>query len=121
MVRACSWPCATFALRYFRRRLGTPLIVLWDRLNAHRSAAVQRFLAAHRGDFPVVPLPPYAPELNPEEPCNSVVKRELANALPASITDRRALARRRFRRLQHRPALIRRFFQHAGLDVKPAA
>jgi transposase len=109
------------ALRYFRRRIGTPLIVIWDRLNAHRAAVVQRFLVAHGGDFTVVLLPPYAPELNPEEQCNSVVKRELANALPDSIAELRALARRSFRRLQHRPTLIQHFFHHAGLHVEPAA
>ncbi|WP_434346681.1 transposase [Myxococcus virescens] len=28
------------ALRYFRRRRGRPLVIIWDRLQAHRSRAV---------------------------------------------------------------------------------
>jgi hypothetical protein len=29
------------ALRYLRRQIGQPLIVVWDRLNAHRAKLVQ--------------------------------------------------------------------------------
>ena len=42
------------------------IIVIWDRLVAHRSRAVSRWLARHRRietEF----FPPYAPELNPVE------------------------------------------------------
>ena len=37
-------------LRYFRRQIGTPLLVVWDRLNAHRSRATSAFMAAHAQD-----------------------------------------------------------------------
>src|SRR5829696_4190812 len=33
------------ALRYFRRKVGTPLLVVWDRLNAHRSRATTNFVS----------------------------------------------------------------------------
>jgi transposase len=105
------------ALRYFRRKVGTPLLVVWDRLNAHRARATTAFLAAHPQDFAVAYLPAYAPELNPEEPCNALVKRAMENALPASIDDLHRLARREFRRLQRKPCMIVRFFRHAGLSV----
>src|SRR3712207_8207217 len=75
------------------------------------------FLAAHPRDFTVACLPAYAPELNPEEPCNACVKRAMENALPGSVADLHRLARREFRRLQHRPELIVSFFRHAGLSV----
>jgi hypothetical protein len=32
---------------HFRRRIGTPLLVVWDRLNAHRSQVATAFIAAH--------------------------------------------------------------------------
>src|SRR3954464_472104 len=41
------------ALKYFRRRIGTPLLVVWDRLNAHRSRETTAFVAAHRRDYAV--------------------------------------------------------------------
>ena len=105
------------ALRYFRRRIGTPLLVVWDRLNAHRARATSDFIAAHAPDFAVAYLPAYAPELNPEEQCNAWVKRAMENALPGSIAALHQLARREFRRLQHQPDMIVSFFRHAGLSV----
>jgi hypothetical protein len=62
-------------------------------------------------------LPAYAPELNPEEQCNAVVKRAMANALPGSVADLHRLARCEFSRLKRRPEMIVRFFRHAGLTV----
>ena len=58
------------ALRYFRRRIGRPLIIVWDGLSAHHAQPVQDFLAAHPADYQLEWLPAYAPELNPEELCN---------------------------------------------------
>ncbi|WP_245439925.1 transposase [Microvirga aerophila] len=101
------------ALRSFRRRIGTPLLVVWDRLNAHRSKLTSAFIAAHPQDFAVAYLPAYAPELNPEEQCNAFVKRAMENALPRSVADLHRVARREFARLQRRPEMIVSFFRHA--------
>ena len=105
------------ALRSFRRQIGTPLLVVWDRLNAHRSKLTTAFIAVHPQDFAVAYLPAYAPELNPEEQCNAFVKRAMENAMPGSVADLHRLARREFARLQRRPEMIVRFFRHAGLSV----
>ena len=105
------------ALRYFRRKIGTPLLVVWDRLNAHRSQVTTAFIAAHPQDYAVAYLPAYAPELNPEEQCNAFVKRAMENGLPESVADLHRLARREFVRLQRRPEMIVSFFRHAGLSV----
>jgi transposase len=105
------------ALRYFRQKIDTPLLVVWDRLNAHRSQATADFIAAHPQDYAVAYLPAYAPELNPEEQCNAFVKRAMENALPGSVADLHRLARREFARLQRRPELITSLFRHAGLSV----
>jgi transposase len=105
------------ALRFFRRKVGTPLLVVWDRLHAHRSRATMDFVSAHAQDYAVAYLPAYAPELNPEEQCNALVKRAMANALPGSVADLHRLARREFCRLQGQPEMIVSFFRHAGLSV----
>jgi transposase len=105
------------ALKYFRQQIATPLLIIWDRLNAHRGREVMDFIDAHPHDYAVEYLPAYAPELNPEEQANAWVKRQMANALPTSVTELADIARTSFRRLQHRPALIRHFFQHAGLRL----
>ncbi len=62
-------------------------------------------------------LSAYAPELDPEEQCNALVKRAMENALPGSVADLHRLARRGFCRLQRQPEMIARFFRHAGLSV----
>ena len=62
-------------------------------------------------------LPAYAPDLNPEEPCNAWVKRIMENALPRDVAELGQLVRRAFRRLQHRPDLVIGCFRHAGLRI----
>jgi transposase len=105
------------ALRHFRRKIGRPLLVVWDRLNAHRAHRTAAFLARHAGDFAVAYLPACAPDLNPEESCNAWVKRIMENALPRDIADLGQLVRRAFRRLQHRADFIIGCFRHAGLPI----
>lgn len=106
-------------LRYFQRRIRRPLILVWDRLAAHRSTVVQAFLATHAEAFSQEWLPPYAPDLNPCEPCNTLVKREMANALPPSVDALRTRVRQSVRRLGRRKDTLRSFFDHAGLDLNP--
>lgn len=105
------------ALRHFRRQVGCPLVVIWDRLHAHRSRRVQAFVAAHPNDFQLEWLPPYVPDLNLEVLCHGVVKQELLNAIPASVAELHRLARRAFRRLGRRPDVRHHFFHHVGLTV----
>ena len=105
------------ALRHFRREIGRPLLVVWDRLNAHRARRTAAFLARHARDFAVAYLPAYAPDLNPEEPCNAWVGRVMENALPCDVADLHRSARRAFRRLQHRADFIIGCFRHAGLRI----
>jgi transposase len=105
------------ALRYFRARIGRPLIIVWDHLAAHRAKRVAAFLRRHPADFIVEWLPGYAPELNPEEPCNNAVKLAMFNAVPASVDELRAMARANFIRLSHKPQILAHFFRYAGLSV----
>jgi transposase len=105
------------ALRHFRRRVGVPLLVVWDRLAAHRAQPVRAFLAAHPDDYAVEWLPPCAPDCNPEELCNGAVKQALLTAAPAPVDALHRAVRRGFIRLGRQPAVLHRFFQHVGLAV----
>ncbi len=105
------------ALRYVRRRIGRPLVLVWDQPSAHTAQPVQAFLARHRMDFAVEWLPSYAPDLNPEEWCHGAVKEAMRNAVPTSIDELRNQARWGFVRLGRRSEGLRGFFHHAGLDV----
>jgi transposase len=112
-----SSPVVIRALQHFRRQIGRPLLVVWDRLNAHRAHRTAAFLARHAHDFAVAYLPAYAPDLNPEELCNAWVKRSMENALPCDIADLHRRVRRAFRRLQHRADFIIGCFRNAGLSL----
>jgi transposase len=103
-------------LRHFQHHVPGPLISIWDRLNAHRATVVNEYLGAHP-EIEVHGLPPYAPDLNPEEGCHGHGKQHLRHALPCGVSDLRAGVDRGFARLRHRPDLILGFFRHAGLHV----
>jgi len=114
---AIHGPDVVVFLRHLQRCLPGPLMVIWDRLQAHRSAEVK----AYRGEHPeimVEELPTYAPDLNPEEGCHGDVKKHLLNATPEDTRQIRQQASRGFARLRHRPDLILAFFHHAGYRVK---
>ncbi|MCU0633298.1 MAG: IS630 family transposase [Gemmatimonadaceae bacterium] len=114
-IGTAEGPRSLDALAYFARQLDAPLLLVWDRLNTHRSAVSQAWLRAH--DIANVFLPVYAPELNPEEQCNRHVKHAMLNAVPANLTALLSHARREFRRLGRRPTTLAHFFDHAGLLV----
>lgn len=103
-------------LRHFQRHVPGPLIMIWDRLNAHRAAVVKEYVGAHP-EIEVHGLPPDAPDLHPEEGCHSHVKQHLRHALPTDVSELRAGVDRGFARLRRRPDLILGFFRHARLHV----
>ena len=102
------------ALRHFRRHLPGPLIIVWDRLSAHRDRQVQQFVVTN-ADLYLEWLPPYAPDLNPEERCHGNVKQHLRNTTPANVEELQQQVDRGFARLRQRPDLLQSFFHHAGL------
>ena len=54
-------------LKALVRHIQRPLLIVWDRLPAHRSALVREFLGYSDGYIETEYLPAYAPELNPVE------------------------------------------------------
>ena len=104
-------------LKALKAQIKRKLLIIWDGLGVHKSGLVREFIESLNGHIQMEFLPAYAPELNPEEQCNAVVKRAMANALPESVADLHRLARREFGRLKRRPEMIVRFFRHAGLSV----
>ena len=104
-------------LRHLRRRIEGPMIIVWDRLQAHRSAVVKDFLAGHP-EIDIEWLPSYAPELNPEEDCHGNVKERIKGGTPETEAEIREQVDRGFARLRRRPDLLLGFFHHAGLRIK---
>ena len=97
-------------LRHLRGRV----ILVWDGWNVHRKAA--RLVRSRR--LETVPLPSYAPELNPVEHLwNRLKWTHLANAAPADSTELHA----RLRPLLHQARLstpcLQSFWQGARLPL----
>jgi len=100
------------------RQLGGPIVLVWDNLNTHVSAAMAEIIAA-RPWLAVYRLPPYAHELNPVEPVWAHLKRSLANLTKHTITELTALVKTRLRRMQYRPDLLEGFLASTGLNLSP--
>ncbi len=98
------------------RHLRLPLLVVWDRLPAHRSRLVQDYIASLQGWIATAYLPAYAPELNPVEYIWAYWKQhELPNVCPQDYGQLSETARRTLRRMRRRPRLVTAFWQQASL------
>jgi putative transposase len=100
------------------QQLGGPLVVVWDNLNTHVSAAMKELIAA-RDWLTVYQLPPYAHELNPVELVWSHLKRSLANLAKRNIAQLTSLVKTRLKRMQYRPGLLDGFLASTRLDLTP--
>lgn len=73
-------------LRHLLKHLRGPVIVLWDNARIHKGdtlrEACHRFKRLH-----LEALPPYAPELNPDEGVWSQTKNTLANGRPDTVDE----------------------------------
>jgi hypothetical protein len=102
-------------IRDVRRQIGRPLIVVMDRLAAHRSAA------RRLGDddrFVFEWLPGYAPDLNPVEAAWSKTKYgDLANYVPDDALDLEVEAQVALEATAGDQKLMRSFFQSAHLRL----
>ncbi|MGO9077531.1 MAG: transposase [Streptosporangiaceae bacterium] len=101
------------------QQLHAPVILIWDNLNTHISAAMRSFTDARQGWLPVVRLPAYAPDLNPAEGVWANMKNGLGNLAARNVDDLAAIVRNRLKRIQYRPALIDGFLAQTGLTLKP--
>jgi transposase len=104
-------------LRDLHRRLGRPLIVVMDRLPAHRSA-VRQLRETDATWLRVEWLPGYAPDLNPVEAHWSTSKySRLANYVPEHIDDLYDAITAAVGDAALDQSLLRSFFQSARLRL----
>jgi transposase len=59
------------------------VFLILDRLKAHRARLTRDWLAEHRSEIEVHHLPPYSPELNPDEGVNADLKQAVPRRAPA--------------------------------------
>jgi putative transposase len=93
------------------------MLLVWDRLNAHRSAATQLGRAGCSWLQPRW-LPSYAPELDPVEFVWTQSKyADLANWIPEDLDDLRSQLVPLLEDYRHDPARLRSFFRIARLSI----
>jgi DDE superfamily endonuclease len=102
------------------QQLHAPIVLVWDNLNTHISAAMRALITA-RDWLHVIRLPAYAPDLNPTEHVWSHLKRSLGNLAVQGIDHLATIVKNRLKRIQYRPELTDAFFAHTGLtlDLEP--
>lgn len=104
-------------VREVHGHLRRPVILVWDRLPAHRSAARQ-LLADTASWLQVEWLPPYAPDLDPvEDVWNQSKYGRLANVIPDDLHDLRSSLDEVLNTFRHQPNRLHSFFDAAHLTL----
>ena len=97
------------------RHIQRPLLIVWNRLPAHRSKLVREFIALWEGYIATEYLGPYAPELNPVEHIWAYWKQhELPNPCPKDYWELDQRARQASRRMRRKPCLVTAFWKQSS-------
>jgi transposase len=89
------------------------VFLILDRLPVHRSAQVRAWLAGREAEIEVSYLPPYSPELNPDEGVNADLKQGVTRKAPTRSKQqlKRAVIGH-MRKLSKSPHRVQSFFGH---------
>lgn len=107
--------CAKVFLEFLKRLVksaGRKVYLIVDGHPVHKAGKVKKWLAANVNQIRVIALPPYSPELNPDEMLNNDVK---ANAVgrrrPHNQEEMMAHLRGYLYSTQKQPEIVKRYFQ----------
>jgi len=105
---------AAVFIEFLKRLLinaAAPIFVIVDGHPTHRAKSVARFVAAQEGRLALFLLPPYSPELNPDELVwNDLKAHGTGRELITSLSQLRQMIVSHLRQLQKLPTLVRSFF-----------
>lgn len=103
-------------LRQLFRHVDGPLVMVWDRLNVHRSPRVRDYVES-RPNSEIVYLPAYAPELNPVEYLWGNWKMNpLVNLGVSTLEELVSAVRKPALATQRKRALLSSFIRHSPLS-----
>lgn len=91
------------------------VFLILDGHPVHRSAAVKKFVQFTKGKLRIFYLPPYSPELNPDELVWNNVKRKIGRSSIKGPDDFHGKVRHHLRVLQRCPETICAFFQEPAV------
>ena len=93
-----------------------PIFLIVDRHPAHRAKKVLEFVRSTQGRLRLFFLPPYSPELNPDELVwNNLKNHGIGKRLIRSRDHLKQTVLRHLRALQRTPALVRSFFREPNV------
>lgn len=123
MVRFMIYPGAlrpAILLRFLQRLTRDQtrrIFLILDNLRVHKARVVTDWVARHATQIQLFFLPPYSPELNPDEYLNGDLKQGVHTGIPprdAAELKRQTLAQ--LRRIQRSPCRVRAYFQHPAIQ-----
>lgn len=101
--------------REFLRRLiagmDRKIFLIVDGHPSHKAKRVQQFVAQNAERIELLFLPPYAPELNPDELAWAHIKSKIAKATVQTKEELKAQVERTMRQLQYLPNIVSGFFR----------
>ena len=93
---------------------GKKLLLIWDRLPAHRSRLVANYIQLQKLWLRVEYYPAYAPELSPVEYMWSAMKgKDLAQVPPKGLKHLKGMVRKSVRRIRSTTSLLKGFLKKA--------
>jgi transposase len=91
--------------------VGTPVFLVVDGSSVHKAKIVTEYVTSTGGRLELFFLPPYSPDLNPDEWVNKNVKHDrIARAVPMTRDDLKKVAVEALERLKKCPGIVRGFF-----------
>lgn len=87
-----------------------PVFVIVDGHPTHKAKLVRQYVESQNGRLRLFVLPPYSPQLNPDETVWAHVKREIGRKTVDSLEQMKAHVMSALRRLQKLPEIIRAMF-----------
>jgi transposase len=115
--KSFAWSDYRDFIRMVHLQLGTPVVWVWDNLNVHLQQELFDFEAEHKDWLVIFHLPPYAPEINPQEGIWSLLKRALADFAAVDLAHLTRAIKRKLKTIQYRPRLIVGCLPTTGLDL----
>jgi transposase len=90
--------------------------LILDNLGVHKAGKVTEWVEAHADQIELFFLPPYSPELNPDEYLNGDFKRSIHSDVPArDAVGLKRLVLSHLRRIQARPHRVAAYFRHPNI------
>lgn len=113
MIHEGSVTAPVFKTFLQRLMVGTtkPVFVVVDGHPTHKSVLVRKYVESQEGKLKLFFLPPYSPQLNPDEQVWAHVKRQVAKRFVQDKDEMKRLAIGALRRIQKLPELVKSFFR----------